>query len=147
MSNWSSSALPNLKNSAKRSTFTLAPEVIGMDEHPLHGPPKEKGSVSLRRNAPAERRQNQRIGLGWKYRARSSHRAKMILSTLPRILRPLLLALMPTKKNPVAVLDVGANVQVKAAHLVQFAMMGSAYQKTRGIENPTVGILNIGSEE
>jgi glycerol-3-phosphate acyltransferase PlsX len=53
---------------------------------------------------------------------------------------------MPTKKNPVAVLDVGANVQVKAAHLVQFASIGIAYQKTRGIQNPKVGLLNIGSE-
>jgi glycerol-3-phosphate acyltransferase PlsX len=42
---------------------------------------------------------------------------------------------------------VGANVTVKAEHLVQFASMGIAYQKTRGIEQPTVGLLNIGSEK
>jgi glycerol-3-phosphate acyltransferase PlsX len=53
---------------------------------------------------------------------------------------------MPTKKKPVAVLDVGANVQVKASHLVQFALIGTAYQKTRGIAKPVVGLLNIGSE-
>ncbi len=72
--------------------------------------------------------------------------AKMVLSTLPGILRPALLALMPTKKKPVAVLDVGANVQIKAAHLIQYAWIGAAYQTARGIEKPSVGLLNIGSE-
>ena len=72
--------------------------------------------------------------------------SKMILGTFPGLLRPALLALMPTKKQPVAVLDVGANLQAKATHLVQFAHLGSAYQRARGIENPRIGILNIGSE-
>ena len=53
---------------------------------------------------------------------------------------------MPTKKHPVAVLDVGAGVEVKAKHLLQFASMGAAYQKARGIKKPLVGLLNIGSE-
>src|SRR5690606_28195545 len=47
---------------------------------------------------------------------------------------------------PVAVLDVGGNVQVKAANLLQFALIGAAYQQARGILNPLVGLLNIGSE-
>jgi glycerol-3-phosphate acyltransferase PlsX len=54
--------------------------------------------------------------------------------------------LVPTQRGPIAVLDVGANIQCKADHLVQFAWMGSAYQKTRGIERPSVGLLNVGSE-
>jgi glycerol-3-phosphate acyltransferase PlsX len=70
----------------------------------------------------------------------------MILGNIPGILRPALLARMPTKKHPVTVLDVGANVQVKAAHLVQFAKMGAVYCHIHGIEKPTVGLLNIGSE-
>lgn len=72
--------------------------------------------------------------------------AKIALTTLPGVLRPALLALMPTKKDPVAVLDVGANLQAKAAHLIQFGWIGAAYQQARGIERPTVGLLNIGSE-
>ena len=72
--------------------------------------------------------------------------AKVTLSTLPGILRPALLALMPTKHSTLAVLDVGANVQCKAEHLIQFALMGAAYQKARGIEKPSIGLLNIGSE-
>jgi glycerol-3-phosphate acyltransferase PlsX len=72
--------------------------------------------------------------------------AKMILGNLPGILRSALLARMPTKKEPVAVLDVGANVQAKASHLVQFSLLGTAFAKAHGIETPTVGLLNIGSE-
>ncbi len=45
-------------------------------------------------------------------------------------------------------LDVGANADAKPEHLVQYALMGSIYsQKVRGIENPRVGLLNIGTEE
>ena len=72
--------------------------------------------------------------------------SKMILSMQPHLMRPALLALMPTKKRPVAVLDVGANVQVKAAHLIQFAYMAAAYLASHGISHPSIGILNIGSE-
>lgn len=72
--------------------------------------------------------------------------SKIILSMLAPILRPALQVHLPTKKNLVTVLDVGANVQYKAIHLVQFAFMGAAYWQTQGISNPSVGLLNIGSE-
>ena len=72
--------------------------------------------------------------------------AKTTLKTLKGIGRPALLALLPTKKKEVAVLDVGANLSLKSEHIVQFAAMGIAYQKSRGIANPTVGLLNIGTE-
>lgn len=68
------------------------------------------------------------------------------LSTLPGIARPALLTLLPTRHKEIAVLDVGANVSFKVEHLLQFASMGIAYQKSRGIPHPTVGLLNIGSE-
>jgi glycerol-3-phosphate acyltransferase PlsX len=73
--------------------------------------------------------------------------AKMIVGNLPGILRPALLTQMPTKKAPVAVLDVGANVSVQAVHLVQFAWLGAMSCRAQGIERPVVGLLNIGSEE
>ena len=44
-------------------------------------------------------------------------------------------------------MDVGANISYTAENLVQFALMGSGFQKTRGIKRPKVGLLNIGSEE
>lgn len=72
--------------------------------------------------------------------------AKIILSTLPKVQRPAFLSFMPTKKHPVAVLDLGANVQCKATHLVQFAILASAYLRIKGVENPKIGLLNIGEE-
>lgn len=73
--------------------------------------------------------------------------ATLKLSTLPTIDRPGFIALMPTKNEPVAVIDVGANVDLKAEYLLQFAKMGIAYQKSRHIPHPTVGLLNIGEEK
>lgn len=73
--------------------------------------------------------------------------ASIGLPMLPGIEYPALLALIPTKTHPVAVLDVGANVNVKAEHLFQFALMGMAFQKARDIAKPTVGLLNIGIEK
>lgn len=72
--------------------------------------------------------------------------SKLLLSTLPGVQRPALLTLLPTRTSDLAVLDVGANTSYKAKHLVQFASMGAAFQKTRGISHPKVGLLNIGSE-
>jgi len=73
--------------------------------------------------------------------------AKLALSMLPGIRRPALLATLPTKKGPVAVIDVGGNVSCKAEHLVQFGLMGAAYQRcVHDLERPKVGLLNIGVE-
>lgn len=69
------------------------------------------------------------------------------LRTIPGIDRPALLTLIPTKLDPVAVLDVGGNVKVTPENLLQFALMGIAYQKTRGIKHPCVALLNIGEEK
>ena len=73
--------------------------------------------------------------------------ATLNLPLLPSIERPGFITLMPTKEDPVAVIDVGANVDVNPEHLLQFAKMGIAYQKSRGINQPTVGLLNIGEEK
>jgi len=129
----------------KRFRYAVATEVIGMDEHPLLAlRRKRNASLCVGLRLLKEGAIDAFVSAGNTGALVSS--AKMILSTIPGILRPALLALIPTKKNPVAVLDVGANVQAKASHLVQFALIGAAYQKARGIEKPSIGILNIGSE-
>ena len=57
-------------------------------------------------------------------------------------------ALIEGENNPFLVLDVGANPQPKPQHLAQFALMGSAYYQCQfGVEQPRVGVLNIGSED
>jgi len=70
------------------------------------------------------------------------------LGTLDGISRPAIAALWPTKRGQSVVLDVGANVVVDADQLVDFAVMGEAFARAiLGLERPTVGILNVGSED
>lgn len=74
--------------------------------------------------------------------------AKMGMKALPQIHRPAIASVFPTMKGQTVVLDLGANIQVDAETLAQFAVLGSVYARVvTGIEAPTVGILNVGSEE
>jgi glycerol-3-phosphate acyltransferase PlsX len=75
--------------------------------------------------------------------------AKMVLGALPGVDRPALATPMPSSKgNPCVLLDVGANVDCKAANLAQFAVMGEIYARSvLKIESPRVGLLSIGEEE
>ncbi|WKA57392.1 phosphate acyltransferase PlsX [Planococcus shenhongbingii] len=63
--------------------------------------------------------------------------------------RPALAPTLPTIDGKgFVMLDMGANAEARPEHLVQYAVMGSIYaEKVRGIQNPTVGLLNIGTEE
>ncbi|MBP2256162.1 phosphate acyltransferase PlsX [Virgibacillus alimentarius] len=67
----------------------------------------------------------------------------------PGIDRPALSPTLPTIDGKgFLLLDVGANVDAKAHHLIQYAIMGSIYtEKVRSIPNPTVGLLNVGTED
>ncbi|RBQ15622.1 phosphate acyltransferase PlsX [Spongiactinospora rosea] len=63
------------------------------------------------------------------------------------VLRPALAVVLPTAPRPTILLDAGANAEVKAESLVQFAHLGIAYAETGlGVANPKVGLLTIGSE-
>lgn len=67
---------------------------------------------------------------------------------LEGVLRPAIPIVVPSMKGPCIMLDGGANVDCKPAHLMQFAQMGSALaQSILDIENPTVGLLSIGEED
>ncbi len=70
------------------------------------------------------------------------------LKTLPGIERPAIAALWPTLRGESIVLDVGATIGADAEHLVDLALMGAATARILfGIEQPSVGLLNIGVEE
>ncbi len=74
--------------------------------------------------------------------------AKFVLKTLPGIDRPAIITSLPTIKGHTHVLDLGANVDVSAQNLFQFAVMGSVLSHAvDGIGKPSVGLLNIGEEE
>jgi glycerol-3-phosphate acyltransferase PlsX len=74
--------------------------------------------------------------------------AKFVLKTLPGIERPAIASLMPTRRSETVFLDLGANAECDAENLVQFAVMGEVFARAvLGVPKPTVGLLNIGTEE
>ncbi len=73
--------------------------------------------------------------------------AHFSLDLLPNINRPALLTRLPTMKNCVTLMDVGANTVATKDHLLQYAIMGSAYLRALGKSNFSAGLLNIGTEE
>jgi glycerol-3-phosphate acyltransferase PlsX len=74
--------------------------------------------------------------------------ARTILRPIPGVARSAIAQLLPTIKTPTLLLDLGANVDCTARHLCDFAEMGVVYmQQVRGIESPSVGLLNIGEEQ
>jgi glycerol-3-phosphate acyltransferase PlsX len=73
--------------------------------------------------------------------------SRFVLKTLPGIDRPAICTMLPTVRGHTRVLDLGANVDSKAEHLLQFAVMGSVLANVNGIERPCVGLLNIGEED
>lgn len=73
--------------------------------------------------------------------------AKFVLKTLPGIDRPAIATYFPTLRGESLMLDLGANVVCDAENLVQFAVMGEVFARNvLGLEQPSVGILNVGSE-
>ena len=69
------------------------------------------------------------------------------LGRIPGVERPALAPLLPNGKGHFLLIDCGANVDCKPEYLQQFGIMGSAYMKgVMGIENPRVGLINIGAE-
>ena len=73
---------------------------------------------------------------------------QLIVGRIKGIKRPALAPFLPSKKGFSLLIDCGANVDARPEHLLQFAQMGSVYfENVMGKKNPTVGIVNIGTEE
>ncbi len=74
--------------------------------------------------------------------------AKMALKTLPGIDRPAIAGYFPTQRGESVMLDLGANIECDARNLVQFSIMGEVFARVvLGLVAPTVGLLNVGTEE
>jgi len=74
--------------------------------------------------------------------------ARFVLKTLPGIDRPAIAGVFPSQKGKIFILDLGANADCTAEQLLQFAVMGSILVScVENKEKPTIGLLNIGSED
>lgn len=74
--------------------------------------------------------------------------ASLIVKRIKGVKRPALAPIIPNSAGRYMILDIGANAECRPEMLVQFGIMGSAYMKTfLGVENPRVGLVNIGAEE
>ena len=75
--------------------------------------------------------------------------SRYVLKTMAGVDRPAICSILPNQKNgPTYMLDLGANVDCEPHHLHQFAIMGSVlFSAMEGVKRPTIGLLNVGTEE
>src|SRR4051794_34762724 len=130
-----------------RIEIVHAEEVVGMDE-PAITPIRKKRRSSLRLCAELvkEGRAQAMVTAGNTGAALAV--AKMVIGTVAGVDRPALAAVLPNARGKTVLLDVGANVDSKAVHLREFAVMGHFYaQEVIGTPSPRIGLMSIGEEE
>ena len=123
-----------------------ATEIVAMDEAPAMALRKKKdSSMRVAINLVHDGKADAVVSAGNTGALMAT--AKFVLKTLPGIDRPAIMSTLPTARGHTHMLDLGANVDCSAENLYQFAVMGSvAASAVDGIESPTVGLLNVGSE-
>jgi phosphate acyltransferase len=125
-----------------------ATEVITMNDHPAQAFRRKKdSSVHVAARLVREAKADGMVSAGNTGAVMTV--AKFLLGTLESVDRVALAAPFPNAKGGVSVLlDVGANVDSKPEHLLQFAVMGEIYYRaTFGHRRPRVGVLSVGEEE
>src|SRR3954470_9815273 len=124
-----------------------APERVEMDEGAVHAL-RRKPRASIRIAADAVRAGHADALFSAGHTGASVMAAHAAFGVLPGVDRPALATIIPTRRNPAVLLDAGATVGCRPPHLVQFAVMGSAYARVAlGLDAPRVGLLSIGEEE
>ena len=130
----------------KRIEVVEAPDVIEMSEKPTAGLRRKPNSsmvVGLRMQVEEISDAFVSAGNTGAQMATSA----MLLKLQPGLTRPAIATVFPTARNPVIVLDSGANVDCSTRELLQFAWLGAVYaQCIFGRSNPSIGLLSIGEE-
>jgi glycerol-3-phosphate acyltransferase PlsX len=130
-----------------RAELRHAVRVIAMDEKPAQAMRRGKGS-SMWNAVEAIRQGEAAAALSAGNTGALMAIARLILRMVGDLERPALVAPMPHAHGLTTFLDAGANVDCDAERLVEFAIMGEAYHRAAyGVARPTVGLLNVGSEE
>jgi len=139
-------ALARRKRAAKVCSLRHAPEVISGDLKPTVALRMRGSSMRLAIDAVASGEAAGVVSAG--NTGALMALAKIVIKTMPEIDRPALAAIGPSARGDVVLLDLGANVQCDARNLVEFAMMGDAFARVAlGLTTPSIGLLNVGSEE
>ncbi len=124
-----------------------APEVVAMDEAPASAL-RGKRESSMRIAIDAIKNQDAHACVSAGNTGALMAISRFVLKMLPGIDRPAIASFLPTIRGHTCVLDLGANVDCTADHLLQFAAMGSALiSAVDRIDRPSIGLLNIGEEE
>ena len=130
-----------------RIRLVEADEVVTMEESPaLALRRKPKASIKVAAESVARRETAALFSAG--HTGATVMAAYSAFGSLPGVDRPALAATIPTRRRPAILLDVGASVECRPHHLLQFAVMGSVYARVVfGVPTPRVGLLSIGEEE
>lgn len=130
-----------------RCRLVEASEVVGMDERPQDALRRKKNS-SMRVAINLVERGEASACVSAGNTGALLATARFVLGMIPGIDRPAIVSAMPAAHGHTVMLDLGANPDCTADHLVQFAVMGSVIAADlHGTERPRVGLLNIGEED
>ena len=132
--------------SLDRLTIVHASQQVGMAEPPVEAV-RHKPDSSMRRAMELMARREADAVISAGNTGAFVAAAHMVAKRLPGIRRPGISVVFPTFHGPVVVIDVGANVDSRPVHLLQYGLMASLYaRKVFGVKKPRVGILSIGEE-
>lgn len=122
-------------------------EVIGMGEHPAEAVRRKKdSSIAVGCQLVKDGEAGGFFSAGSTGACMSA--ATLVIGRIKGVKRPAIATVLPSPVAKVVFADMGANADCKPEYLVQFARMARVYaQVTLGIDNPSVGLLNIGEEE
>ncbi len=136
---------PKLKEATELRHTDIA---ISMDEKPSQAIRMGRGKSSMWRAVQAVRDGEADACVSAGNTGALMATAKICLKTMAHIERPAIAAMWPTMRGESIVLDVGATIGADAGHLVDMAIMGAAMARiVFDLERPTVGLLNVGTEE
>lgn len=139
--------IPPLKKFKGMVSIVDAPDVILMDDSPIESLRKKpKSSISVMAKLAKHGQADAVVSAGNTGACVAAFQMRM--RNLDGVNRPGIAVVFPTFEGPVTVCDVGANISCKPINFYQYAVMAAMYSKHMlGIENPRIGLMNIGEED